>query len=204
VSQISAWRGDTLWAQSAPLSPDSATATLVAAAPLVILPGAPVDLALRLATQAGPTPAALRLGLDAASIGVVQPSSGALAVTVRAAAGQTFPLWTETGNFSAANLSGSWSNFPNPFAAGREPTTFSYWLRMPARVTLRLWTLRNDEVRTLLDGVTRTAGLQQLDTWDGRNGRGDVVRNGVYVADLVVRYDDGSQERVLRKVAVLR
>ena len=193
-----------MWAQSAPLSPDSATTVLVPTAPLEVVPGAPVDLELRFVTPVGVSQSAIRLGLDAAGVGVVQPAGGALAVTVRPAAGQTFPLWTETGNFSDASLAGSWSNFPNPFAAGREPTTFSYWLRMPATVTLRLWTLRNEAVRILLDGVSRPAGLYQTDLWDGRNGRGDVVRNGVYVADLTVRYDDGSQEHVVRKVAVVR
>jgi hypothetical protein len=31
-----------------------------------------------------------------------------------------------------------------------------------------------------------------------------VVRNGVYVAELSVAYDDGTHERLLRKVAVVR
>jgi hypothetical protein len=28
--------------------------------------------------------------------------------------------------------------------------------------------------------------------------------NGVYVAELIVRFDDGAEERLLRKVAVVR
>jgi hypothetical protein len=204
VSRVSAWKNDTLWAESATLQSDSAIALLVPTAPLDVTQGAPVNLELRFATRVGVSAAALRIGLAATDVAVVPPAGGALTVSVHPAAGQTFPLWTEIGNFSDASLAGSWSNFPNPFAGGRERTTFSYWLRATATVTLRLWTLRNEAIVTLVDGVARPAGLQQVDLWDGRNGRGDVVRNGVYVAELTVRYDDGSQDRVLRKVAVVR
>ena len=48
------------------------------------------------------------------------------------------------------------------------------------------------------------AGFHQTDTWNGVNGRGVTVRNGVYIAEIVVYYDDGSRERHLRKVAVVR
>jgi hypothetical protein len=71
-------------------------------------------------------------------------------------------------------------------------------------VTLRLWTARGERVRTLLDAASLPAGLCQDETWDGRNGSGDTVVNGVYVAELSVDFADGSHERILRKVAVVR
>jgi hypothetical protein len=43
-----------------------------------------------------------------------------------------------------------------------------------------------------------------MDRWDGRNGAGSIVLNGVYLAELVVQFDDGSSRRLLRKVAVVR
>ena len=46
--------------------------------------------------------------------------------------------------------------------------------------------------------------LHQDAAWDGCNGRGVAVQNGVYLAELVVRFDDGTQVRHLRKVAVVR
>ena len=118
--------------------------------------------------------------------------------------GQAFPLWSEAGNFGATSLVASYSNFPNPFAAGREATTFVYYLRAPARVSLRLLTPAGAGVATLLDDAPRPAGLHQDDRWDGRNGRGDAVRNGVYVAELTVRYDAGGTDHTFRKVAVVR
>jgi len=50
----------------------------------------------------------------------------------------------------------------------------------------------------------RAAGLHQSDAWTGRNGAGDLVRNGVYLAEILARYADGATERVVRKVAVVR
>jgi len=123
---------------------------------------------------------------------------------VQAADGLTFPFWTSTGNFSAVSLEESWSNFPNPFAAGRQQTTFAFYLPQSGRVTLKLWTARGKAVRTLLDAAALPAGLHQDRAWDGRNGRGETVTNGVYLAEIAVTYDDGTTARSLRKVAVVR
>ena len=127
-----------------------------------------------------------------------------LSVDARAKEGLAFPLWTEPGSFSPLTLEESYANFPNPFAAGRVETAFVYYLPGPGEVTLRLWTRRGESVRILLDEDEQLPGLHQETVWDGRNGQGDVVRNGVYLAELVVRFDDGSRERLLHKVAVVR
>ena len=115
-----------------------------------------------------------------------------------------FPLWTGAGVFATATLHDSYSNFPNPFAAGRGTTAFAYYLRDPGRVTLKIYTPAGDGVATLLLDAARLAGMNQSDLWDGRNGNGSVVRNGVYIAELSVAFADGSRERVRRKVAVVR
>jgi hypothetical protein len=79
-----------------------------------------------------------------------------------------------------------------------------YYLQDDADVSLKLYTLRGEAVLTILSNARRLRGLHQDDDWDGRNGRGVVVQNGVYVAELVVRYAGGGSQRLLRKVAVLR
>ena len=202
AAQLLAYISETLWGGSADLSNDSLTARIQFSEDLVLSPGEPVDLELRALFAA--SRGSVRFGIDETDVGVVQPESEFLAVSVQAAEAQSFPLWTLAGSFSPANLEESYSNFPNPFAAGREQTTFAYYLRNDARVTLRIWTARGDEVRTVLDGAVRPAGLHQDDRWDGRNGRGHAVFNGVYLAEIEVRYDDGGRDRLLRKVAVLR
>ncbi len=204
TTQLSASVNGQPWAQSGPLTPDSLTATLVGSTPLEILPGTPTVIELSFVPQSPPASSTLRLGLEAAGVGVVQPSSALLQIQVQPQAGQTFTLWTEPGSFASLDLAKSYSNFPNPFAAGREATSFAYYLAGPARVWLRVFTLEGEPVATLAEGEARAAGMNQGDRWSGLNGVGRTVRNGVYVAELVVRYDGGSTQRVLRKVAVAR
>jgi hypothetical protein len=204
VASLVALRDGQIVAGTGPLAADAQSASLAFPDTLDLGPGAPVALEIRTTLRDAPGPESLRLGWMAEDVGVVQPGSELLSVTVQAADGTSFPLWTLAGNFSGASLAESWSNFPNPFAAGRDRTTFAFWLRGDGRVSLKLYTLRGEPVRTVLDGAALGAGLHQATTWDGRNGTGEVVRNGVYVAEIAVQYADGGSDRLLRKVAVVR
>lgn len=193
-------RDGLVWAQS---TTDS-TATLQGLEPLFVGPGEAISLDVEFETADQPSASSLRLGVYSSGIGVVQPSSTLLEIQVQAEDQQSFPFWSQPGNFSFADLHASYSNFPNPFAAGRQETTFAFYLRESARVKLRILTIRGEEVVTLLDDEALDFGLHQNQTWNGRNERGDSVVNGVYVADLEVRYADGTSARELRKVAVVR
>jgi hypothetical protein len=203
ASRVRFYLGGSLWAESGALTTDSTVAYL-AGAPLSLDPGVPQTLEVRIVPRAGSTLASFRVGFAAADVGIIQPDNPLLVVGVQPPAGEAFPLWTNAASFTAADLETSYSNFPNPFAAGREPTTFSYYLPSPGRVSLRLWSARGERVIALLDEVSRGPGLHQTDLWDGRNGRGTVVTNGVYVAELIVHLDDGTSKRLIRKVAVVR
>ena len=113
-------------------------------------------------------------------------------------------MWSAAAGLTASTLRGSYSNFPNPFAAGREATTFVYYLPAGARVSIHILTPHGESVATPLEDATRSSGLHQSDRWNGRNGRGQPVYNGIYVAELDVRYDNGTSDRILRKLAVVR
>ncbi len=204
VVRLRLYRGEQLWAESAALSADSTSAWIGPSVPAAIEPGLPLALELRAVLSEDFTGESLRLTLAEADVTLMQPANPLLAVTVRPAPGQEFPLMTGVGSFSPRSLAASYSNFPNPFPAGRGETTLAYYLERPARVSLKLWTGRGELVCTLLDEALRPAGLQQEDRWDGSNGRGTLVQNGVYLAELRVHYEGGGEERLLRKVAVLR
>ena len=204
ASRVSAYVQGTLWAASAALTSDSTTAWLLADSLLSVPPGQTVEVELRAVPEAKAVGSTLRIGCDESGIGVVQPGSALLAIQVRPESGSSFPLWTEAGTIGAASLAASYANFPNPFAAGREATSFVYYLRADGRVSLRIYTPAGDRVAEIIRDEIRVAGLHQADAWTGRNGAGDVVRNGVYLAELVARYPDGATERVVRKVAVVR
>ncbi|HEY3216392.1 MAG TPA: hypothetical protein VGK93_07860 [Candidatus Eisenbacteria bacterium] len=178
---------------------------------VAVLSGAPLDLgpqttdrlALLIVPRSRSFPG-FRLGFAGPDVGVVQPANSLLEVSVEPPAGASFPLWTQFASLTTADLEASYSNFPNPFAAGREATRFAYYLPAAGRVTLSIWTPRGQRVASLVENAPRAAGLHQSDAWDGRNGRGDVVLNGVYVAEMTVRLDDGGTRRLVRKVAVVR
>jgi len=193
-----------IWGQSQPLQPDDDTVVITGDLGLTIAPGETEMLEVRFEVAAGLLEGSLIVGFDLDGIGVQQPEGDLVTVRVLSAPGESFPFWTRTGNVSPASLSESYSNFPNPFAAGREITTFVFALSGPSSVELRLFTPRGELVRVLLDSDDRGLGLHQDVTWDGRNGRGDVVRNGVYIAEIVVHETAGGVQTLHRKVAVVR
>jgi len=91
--------------------------------------------------------------------------------------------------------------YPNPFHAGRETVKLSYELAEDASVKVTIYTLLGARVRdlTLASGTPGgTRGLNEV-AWDGRNGNGDLVLPGVYVARIE---GGGAAEQI--KVGVLR
>lgn len=198
-TEVSAAVGDAVWAT---VTADS-TAVLAGEAPLTIPAGQAVTVRISARFRADAT-GSLQLGLGADDLVVTQPDGAASAIRVRPAPGAAFPFWTLAGNFNGLDLETSYINFPNPFAAGREATSFAFQLPQAAEVSLQIFTARGEGVVTLLNGVALPTGLHQDVGWNGRNGRGETVTNGVYLAELRVRFADGRQERILRKVAVVR
>jgi hypothetical protein len=101
------------------------------------------------------------------------------------------------------------TNFPNPFAAGRESTRLRYVLTEDAGILVRIYTLTGDLVRVLRapkgapGGAGAAAGLSNELVWDGRNGRGELVANGVYLAEIRAEGASGAWEEV-RRVGVLK
>ncbi len=204
ATELRAYHGDVLWGATGAIDRGDTTAVISAAHGFLLPPGRVDVLEIRLVLAAEPTQGSVAVGLDLDDVSARQPEGELVSVSVLPAAGQVFPFWTATGSVAESDLEGSYSNFPNPFAAGREATTFVFALVDDATVDLRLYTPRGERVRTLLDGVPLAAGLHQDVAWDGRNGNGDVVRNGVYIAEITVRSADGATTRLRRKVAVVR
>lgn len=202
ATRLEAWVADTLWGAT-DLNAGDGSAVVVGSSALSLLPGPATEIEMRMVSRTGTT-APFRVGCRRDDIGVVQPGSPLLHVSVTTEEGRSFPFWTAIGSLDAPTLKESYSNFPNPFAAGRQTTSFVYYLPTDAVITLSIWTAVGDKVATLLSSVSRAPGLHQEDRWDGRNGAGHAVVNGVYVAELIAHYPDGKSERILRKVAVAR
>ena len=74
-------------------------------------------------------------------------------------------------------------NYPNPFRAGSQATRIAYFLQSPTNVSVSIYAIDGDLVyeESIPSSDARAQAGPQETTWDGRNGKGDVVRNGVYV-----------------------
>ncbi|MCX5752802.1 MAG: T9SS type A sorting domain-containing protein [Candidatus Krumholzibacteria bacterium] len=66
-------------------------------------------------------------------------------------------------------------NFPNPF---NPATTIKYSVKDKGLVTIRVYSVAGQLVRTLVDGV-KDAGYYAV-TWDGKNDRDGAVASGIY------------------------
>ncbi len=87
------------------------------------------------------------------------------------------PITVTVGRPTAYALA---QNYPNPISRGA--TTIKYALKEPGRTTLRIYNIMGQEVRTLVDGE-QVANFYTV-AWDGRNGKGREVANGVYFYHL--------------------
>jgi hypothetical protein len=74
------------------------------------------------------------------------------------------------------------NNFPNPF---NPSTTIAISVPEFSDVSLRIYTLLGEEVRTLFDGPLERGKYWY--TWDGRTGKGNDVASGVYLYRLTTR-----------------
>jgi hypothetical protein len=100
------------------------------------------------------------------------------------------------------------TNYPNPFNPGRERTKLRYRLSTGASgVRIRIYDLTGARVAEL-DGPTDGEGPSVWDKyhdveWDGRNGRGEIVLNGIYPFEITARLGDRSVSG-RGKIAVLK
>ncbi|MDD4857160.1 MAG: hypothetical protein PHD74_03540 [Candidatus Krumholzibacteria bacterium] len=96
-------------------------------------------------------------------------------------------------------------NYPNPFRAGSELTKICYFLNRDSNVSIRIFDLGGNLVKSMTigsgeaGGAGTPGGTWHEISWDGRNERGDIVRNGVYMCKI----EAGSQSALI-KIAVAK
>jgi hypothetical protein len=83
-------------------------------------------------------------------------------------------------------------NYPNPF---NPSTTISFALAEPSWVTLTVYNVLGQEVRTLIDGPM-AAGSHSIE-WDGRDARGRETASGVYLYRLAAGSSTLTRKMVL-------
>ena len=85
-------------------------------------------------------------------------------------------------------------NYPNPFNTS---TTIRYALPGAGRVTIKVYNLLGQEVKTLVD-EPKEAGYFTLQ-WDGKNNQGRDVASGVYICRMVAGGFPESRKLVLMR-----
>ena len=90
-------------------------------------------------------------------------------------------------------------NYPNPF---NPETWIPYQLSEPAEVTLRIYAINGELVRTLALGQV-PAGIYQSRTraayWDGKNNVGESVASGIYFYTLTAGEFTSTRKMLIRK-----
>jgi len=123
-------------------------------------------------------------------------------VRIASASGSSFLLSREYV-VRGHSLSESFVIEDNPFNPENQPARFSYELSEPSSIEFRVFTLTGEEVfaRDVSEGLAGAVGSEQEIRWDGRNGSGNMVANGVYIVSIkIVR----TGEQALMKVAVVK
>ena len=164
---------------------------------LVLSPSESAELLLRLDLVGSPSLADFHLSLHASDV----RAGGGAALAIEGD-GFSLPYVSPSIHVLAGDFAATFSSYPNPFAAGREAAQIVFVLERPAQVSAEIFTLDGRLVRRLASDVALAAGMQEFTRWDGRNGDGELVRNGTYLLRLSVDGQGGGS--YLRKVTVLR
>ncbi|MDP3149233.1 MAG: hypothetical protein Q8N83_08925, partial [Ignavibacteria bacterium] len=103
------------------------------------------------------------------------------------------------------------SVLPNPFSPEVAPLKIGYFLTSqipPALVSIRIYNLRGELVRTVLDNDIQLPGKYgsrnspKEITWDGRADDGSVARNGRYIIRLTAKDNSGEKSELIPIVLV--
>lgn len=86
-------------------------------------------------------------------------------------------------------------NYPNPF---NPVTTISYNLPKTSEVTIKIYDMLGNEVKTLVNKVTKNAGSYNI-SWDGLNDQGMNASSGVYFYKLVTSGFNKTLKMILMK-----
>ncbi len=85
-------------------------------------------------------------------------------------------------------------NFPNPFNA---VTQIHYSTAMTGKVSLKVYNIMGQEVKTLVDRVQPFGN--HVIRWDGKNNNGQLVSSGVYIVKMSARKFSSVKKLILMK-----
>jgi hypothetical protein len=148
-------------------------------------PNGSVNAIVKLDLDASPRATELRVNVRGAGMVVTDPQSNQK-LGVTNAQGQALDIKSGSLVILSSNFQEYAHNYPNPFSAGQAETKIAYFLDAPANVSIKIYAITGDLVHEeeIPSGDPRAQSGPRETTWDGRNDKGEVVRNGVYVCVL--------------------
>jgi hypothetical protein len=153
---------------------------------ITLAPSTSITLTLSADLTSSTSASSVRFSIrDAIAFNANQPSNPGRTVSIQPGPNDAYPMVTTPAPILGSAPEQSFTNYPNPFLAGSEMTTLSYYLTASSKVSLTIYTLTGVPVREMLSDVDQTAGSQSV-MWDGHNGKGNKVLTGVYVAVLKI------------------
>ena len=90
-------------------------------------------------------------------------------------------------------------NYPNPF---NPSTTIEYSLPVTSNVTVTIYNLLGEVVKTLVDGQ-QNAGFHNV-SWNSNDSHGSKVGSGVYFYEIKADGSNGSKFTQIRKMILLK
>ena len=139
-------------------------------------------------------------------------------VTIRAPT-TSFSVFAVVFAFASGTVTESFRSFPNPANPAVTYTGtsgswqgFQFAWNMPkaGAVTIRIYDFAGQLVREIgptayaAGNLFGDAATLTKRTWDGKNGRGQTVLNGVYFVRAVIEYTDGSSEVAADRIMVVK
>jgi len=112
-------------------------------------------------------------------------------------------VFSEIYALKSKSLESSFVIRDNPFNPDEVPAVFSYELNEASAVELKIFTITGEEVYSeyFAKGSDKAILGENFFEWNGCNNKGDIVRNGVYIASIRIL---SSGETARMKVAVVR
>ncbi len=109
------------------------------------------------------------------------------------------------GDTTVKNFSESVVVYPNPFDPLKQAMFVRFYVEKGAYISAEVFSQTGEKVIVLADRKYVDGGrvYENALSWDGKNGRGMTVVNGVYIIKVKIQYSDGSgSKQTLYKVAV--
>jgi PKD repeat protein len=128
-------------------------------------------------------------------------TSGGSTTTTSGGSTTTTAATTTSGKNNEESLKDA-HNFPNPFNPEITSTNIRYSIAEETNITIKIFDTGNNLVKTLLEDEAQevpTGDYYNIE-WDGKNGRGETVANGLYF--FMIETSEGY--RKIGKIAVIR